>query len=393
MSGHSEKLKVVRHELPVTAKIIYMNTGGVGPLPGRTALAMEAAVKDELNQGRIGPEISNKKKALKTGTRATVADLINAAPEELVLTQNTTEGINMVISGFQWSHNDEVITSDVEHAAVLLPLYLIRDRYGVQIKFARSDENMVKAVAEQITPKTRLIAVSHVSFSTGVVLPVGELAEVAHRHSIPLLVDGAQAAGAMPVDVKALKVDYYSLPGQKWLCGPQGTGALYVSREQLENLKPTFIGLASTESMDNQGSFELHPAARRFEISSVFYPALAGQQASIRWLSEEVGFDWIYKRIGYLSGLVKKELSAIKGIKVLTPEPAAGLVTFTMPDLAPVSVVALLARQGIVVRPIAELDSVRASLGFFNTEEEVGRFIKAVAEAKSLAAGKEIDHD
>ncbi len=371
---------LIRQSLPAVQKFIYMNTGSVGPLAVDTHEAIAAAQQNELNHGRIGADAFLNKRTLKTETRTLLAEFFNGEADNIALTHNTTEGVNLIVSAFNWQPGDEIITTAVEHGAILLPLFLIRQRYGAVIRIAKPDENPVKAVREQLNAKTKLIALSHVSFSTGELLPVAEIAELAHRHGIPVLVDGAQAAGAIPVDFQALGVDYYSLPGQKWLCGPEGTGALYIRKEKLADLKQTFIGLSSVEEYQAEGSFLLPGSARRFEIASVYIPALAGLKASIGWFKETVIPEWAFTRIKELAATARRELALIKGVTVITPDQrVAGLISFRVAGVKPPRLVELLAERGIVIRKITETNCVRASINFFNTDEEIEQLIKAIA--------------
>lgn len=381
----TNRLGEIRRELPAVTNIVYLNTGTVGPFPLRSAQAMKELQQEELHQGRIGAQAYQRKRALKAEVREALANLLHAAPEEVALTQNTTEGVNLVVSGFNWQSGDEVITTNVEHGAVLLPLYAIRDRYGVTVKHAEAGEGLLERVAGLISEKTRLIAVSHVSYSTGEVLPIAELAVLAHRFNIPVLVDGAQSFGAIPVNVKQLDVDYYSVPGQKWQLGPEGTGALYISKERLSELQQTFAGYGSVSSFEHGGGYRLHEEARRFEVSSVFIPALAGLKESIRWFHEQVGAEWAFARVKKLGERLRTELAGLDGVEVITPLSAAGLTSFRLAGSEPAQVVERLASRGIIVRTIAELNAVRAAVGFFNTEEEIELLTREIAQARNLS--------
>ncbi|OPX89287.1 MAG: Cysteine desulfurase [Pelotomaculum sp. PtaB.Bin013] len=390
MISHLEHLEKIRQNLPATQNIVYMNTGATGPLPVTAIQAVQEAQQAELYNGRINKEVVQLKKRAKLETRQLLAELIKANNDEIVLTRNTTEGINLIISGIKWQPEDEVITTNIEHAAVLLPLFLLNQRYGVSIKTARVDGNPLRAFKELISPHTRLIAISHVSYSTGELLPIQEIAQLAHQHGIPVLIDGAQAVGAIPVDISELGVDFYSFSGQKWLCGPEGTGALYIRQERLNDLHPAYIGYASVEHFDPEGSFSFHSTARRFEFATTNTPSLLGQGASIRWLTEYVGLDWAFDRIKTLHHLTRQELATVTDVTVLTPAAAAGLISFQLNGVEPQQLVKTLASQGIIIRTIKELNCVRASIGFFNTEEEVECLVKAVRQARRKACSHSV---
>ncbi len=390
--SHIEK---IRQSLPAVQKIVYMNTGTMGPLPLRTFEAILKTQQEEVYNGRIGvnmDELVKKKEKARNGARESIARLINAEVEEIALTANTSEGINHIINGFNWKKGDEVLTIDIglEHVAMLLPLYAILKRYEVDVKIARISigENPLKALKEQISSKTRLIAISHVFFSTGQLLPIEEIIQFAHLKGIPVLVDGAQAVGAIPVDVKEINVDFYSLPCQKWLCGPEGTGAIFIKKGMLNELSQTYIGYNSIEILGPPDFFRIHSNARRFEVGSTYLPSIIGQKCSIDWLLDEVGLKWIYKRVGDLYHIARKELSTLPGVKIVTPDRAAGLLSFRVEGIASNKLVEHLGAKGIVVRSILEMDCVRASLGFFNTENEIEQLVKGVLE---VIKNKEVD--
>ncbi|HBF37204.1 MAG TPA: cysteine desulfurase [Firmicutes bacterium] len=369
----------VRGALKLLQKFVYMNVGSVGPLPEETFEAMKQEQEEEFLNGRVGTDALQRKRTIKAKVRLAVADLIHATAEEIVLTQNTTEGINLVISGINWHPDDEVITTNVEHGAVLLPLFLIAKRYGVHFRMAAAETNLVQSLREQMTEKTKLIVLSHVSYSTGAILPLSEVISLAHRRGIPVLVDGAQSVGAIPVDVRKLGADYYSLPGQKWLLGPEGTGALFIRNDHMEELWQTFIGYSSVEQFFPGGEYVCHAGAQRFEVSSINLPKLAGQKASLEWLSDQVGWQWIFQYSNRLAESAREELAKIKGVTVITPLKSAGLISFRVPGVEPSRVVETLAKQGIIIRAIKELSVCRASIAFYNTEEELERLIKAIA--------------
>ncbi len=372
-------LENVRKPLKLLDQYVYLNTGAVGPLSEKTIAAIIREQDYEFMNGRAGVDIYLRKRAIKNEVRAALSKLINTLPEELALTQNTTEGINIVVNGRNWREGDEAVTTDVEHGAILLPLFQIAKRYGVIVKKAKVGADPVRAIEEQITSRTKLIALSHVSYSTGAVLPLNDIIHLAHGKGIPVLVDGAQSVGAIPVDVKALDVDYYSLPGHKWLLGPEGTGALFIRRDRLEELSQTFIGYGSVTQFSHDGTFVPRNGAERFEISSVNLPALVGQKASIEWLTEKIGWNEIFERTRQLAERVKDQLAEIKGVTVLTPQKTAGLVSFRVMGIEPSKIVETLADKKIIIRGIKELAAARASIAFYNTEKELDYFIQTVA--------------
>ncbi len=234
MSDHTHSQRI-RQEMPATTSCIYLNTGTFGPLPTCVIQAIQERFQEEWYEGRLGAKAFEKISAVYSNARSGVARLLNADIQEIALTDNTGEGMNAISYGLNWQAGDEVITTNHEHISALAPLYQIRDRYGVVIRVAdlgpQADGSVLAAISELVTPRTRLIVLSHVVWTTGAVLDIRSVSRMGRERGIPVLIDGAQSAGAIPIDVKALEVDFYAIPMQKWLCGPDGTGALYVSRE------------------------------------------------------------------------------------------------------------------------------------------------------------------
>ena len=371
---HNDRLTAIRAALPATRSCVYLNTGTCGPIPEPAFASMQAAARDEYEQGRIGPASGRRQSDAREAARQLMADLVHASPAEIGLTHHTTEGLNIVLAGMAWQSGDEVITTDAEHGSLLLPLRFLARRFGVQTHFANTHGlDAVEAIARLITDRTKLVALSHVSYATGTLFPLPHIVELAHRRGIPVLVDGAQSAGAIPLDLPAIEVDYYAMPGQKWLCGPDGTGALYVRADACDRLAQTFVGYLSMQHEGEGKESRPYAGPRRFEVGSQGLPDLLGQAESVRWLRDEVGLDWIYQRTAALGARMRELLLAQPGIDVLTPTNAAGLTCFTVQGNEPTAVVQALADDQIIIRSIGRPSCCRISSGFFNTEEELER--------------------
>jgi len=308
-------------------------------------------------------------------TRQRLAALIGAHPEEIAFTDSTTYGINVAVWGHRWRHDDEVLTSTVEHPGILVPLHYLARRTGVSLRTVAPE-----ALPYAITDHTRMIAISHVSFSTGARLPIAEVAQAARETGALVLVDGAQAVGALPVDVHALDVDFYAFPAQKWLCGPEGMGALYV-RRGIE-LESTFVGIRSLHSSGPGGrdpaNLTLSETATRYELGAVYRPAMHGFNAALRWLADDVGLSMVHERTRALAAYCHAALTELPHVEVLTPAGAlAGLVCFRVPGDGWVG---RLEQRGVTARWIPEARCLRVSCAFFNTEAEIDRMIAVLRE-------------
>jgi len=382
---HDTHIHRIRREMPATTSQLYFNAGTFGPLPTSALQAMQQRLQGEYTQGRLGAAAWEAIHAIYDNARRRVAHLLNADESEIALTGNTGEGMNIVSYGLNWQQGDEIITTNHEHYNALGPLYQIRDRFSITLRFAdigtAGEQPALKAIADLVTPRTRLIVLSHVLWTTGALVNVSEICYMGREYGIPVLVDGAQSAGAIPVDVKALGADYYAIPMQKWLCGPDGTGALYVSREALNIIHSTYVGISSIEHEEGV-EWILKKNAQRFEMGGAHPAAIAGQAAALQWLEETVGYPWLFTRISSLSRYTYSALKAIPGLTMLTPVAGdSGLISFRLEGRDETDVVTKLQKKhNIYIRNIPSLKSLRVSTGFYNTEEEIDTLVKALEE-------------
>jgi L-cysteine/cystine lyase len=374
----------IRQAMPATTSHIYLNTGTFGPLPVCVPQTIQEQVQAEWHNGRLGAQAFEAITTIYGDARSQVARLLHAEEQEIALTDNTGEGLNIVCYGFHWHEGDEIITTNHEHISALAPLYQLRDRYGIVMRMAdlgpRADRPILPALEELITPRTRLIVLSHVTWSTGAVLDIRAVGRLGRERGIPVLVDGAQSAGAIPIDVKELEVDFYAIPMQKWLCGPDGTGALYVSREALQLVNSTYVGYWSIKHEEDI-EWELHDTAQRFEVGGRQTAAIAGQAAVLNWLESFVGYEWLFKRISALHTYAYHALQKVPGLSLLTPEPgASGLLAFQLAERQDTTeIVKQLSEQhNISIRDIPSTKALRISTGFYNTEEEIDTLVQAL---------------
>ena len=378
-------LQRIRQQMPAATSHIYLNTGTFGPLPDCIVQAMQERIQDEWQNGRLGAAGFETMGTIYGNARSSVARLLNTDVEEIALTDSTGDGLNIISYGINWHEGDEVITTNHEHISLLAPLYQLRDRYGVVIRIAdigsTAERPVLKAIADLVTPRTRLISISHVTWTTGAVLNIREVAYMGREWGIPVLIDGAQSAGAIPIDVKALGVDFYAIPMQKWLCGPDGTGAIYVRKDALKYVSPTYVGYWSIKHEEGL-EWELLESAQRFEVGGRQTAALAGQAAVLQWLEQTVGHQWLFKRIASLSAYAYKALKEVPGLTMLTPQPGqSGLVSFKLEEHDDAEIVTYLRdKHNIYIRNIPSTKSLRISTGFYNTEEEIDKLVAALHE-------------
>ena len=346
----------------------YLNTGSFGPLPRATAEAMQTVGRRELEEGRSSRAYFQRVLDQREVLRAELAGLLGTQPERVALTSSTTEGCNIVLRGLGIGPGDEVVTTDSEHPGLFGGLVAS----GAALRIAAIREGpageILPAIQAQITPRTRLIAISHVSWLDGTVLPVRELA----GHGVPVLVDGAQSAGAIPVTVEELGADYYTVSGQKWLLGPAATGALYVAAEQLDDCRVTFPSYFSWKLP----AYEFRDGAVRFEGSWTPAASIAGLLASLSFAAKAGEERFLRARE---AAERCRALLIEHGADVITEPDQATLISWRAQD--PEALVDRLGQQRVVVRDLPGTGLVRASCGYWTSEDDLERLIRALMPA------------
>lgn len=381
-----EKLAAIRAALPALSAGIYLNTGSVGPLPAETAAAMAEMATWERDLGRAHPDAFEELITRMAEARAGVAAILGMDVSSVALTHSTTDAMNAATLAVDWRADGRVVTTRHEHPAGLGPLYALRDRGLAKVEIVDAgddgdDSRTLAAFDVAITADTRLVAVSHVTWTTGAILPIAAIADLAHARGALVIVDGAQAAGAIPFRFDELGADFYALPAQKWLLGPEGMGALVVNPTLVERTVPALGGWFSFERIDAAGTAAWWSDARRFESSGYHRPSVVGMARSIGWLSMYVGLDYVLGRGPAMAAIAASRLAAIGGVTVLTPSDRMGtLVTFQIEGWpAQAALDELGARVFAIARTIPSLNALRISVGFFSSEAEIERLAEAVA--------------
>jgi L-cysteine/cystine lyase len=385
----AERVSRLRAQLPALRQGIYMNSGWAGPIAEPVQAAMRAVAEREFARGRVGLWAANARDELANTARHAVARLLHADVDEVALTVSATDAMNIALWGLDWTAGDEILTTNLENSAALVPMYILGQRRGVEIRYVDlhyGEIDAAGAIARALTARTRLVLLSDLAYSTGALLDVQAIARVAHARDVPVLVDGAQSGGAIPRPMHDLEVDFYALSGHKWVGGPEGTGGLYVRRDAQKRLGLSYGGVYT--DLDHGWGGELHPfpAARRHEVSTRNYPALAGQAAAIQWLCDEVGVEWAARRSHALVEHATSVLRTIPGVDVVTPPNHAGLFAFATPS-APRDLHVWLDQHEVWCRSVADPPSVRLSFGFYTTEDEINRVAALVREHSRVTAG------
>ncbi|HEX8975374.1 MAG TPA: aminotransferase class V-fold PLP-dependent enzyme [Solirubrobacteraceae bacterium] len=355
-----------RAQFPVLARKAYLNAGTEGPLPRAAAEAVRGRIDLEVGEGRCGQEYMTGVRELSTELRAGYARVLGADPQDVAITGSTTDGLNTILSGLDLRPGDEILTSDEEHPGLLAPLGRARQLHGVKVKVAPFAE-----LAGAVTSATRLVACSHVSWVSGRVVDHEALGAT----RVPVLLDAAQGVGAVPVDVAALGCAFYAGSGQKWLCGPEGSGCLYVRRDQREALTVPWPGYGSVA--DPHDALRSAPAETAARFDHGFPPGLrsAWALASLGVL-DAADWEWVHARAAALAAELAGALAA-RGLEV-GPRGRSTLVSWRAED--PEAEVARLAGHGFVVRSIPSHSYIRASVGAWSSEEEIAELVRLAAD-------------
>jgi L-cysteine/cystine lyase len=339
---------------PVLERLAYLNAGTFGPLARATVDAVEAQLASELAGGRFGKPYFDRMLGLRADARAALAALVGVGPEHVSLTSSTTDGCNIVLAGLGLQPEDEIVTTREEHFGLLGPVYVS----GARVVVADADPDAIRAA---VTPRTRLLALSQALWTTGRVLPVHELRE---QTGVPVLVDGAQSVGAIPVAARGL--DFLTISGQKWLCGPDSTGALVVADP--EALRVAWPSYFSQSAYEPTGEFQPADGAARFDPGWIATASLAGLLAALSLAPE-----WRFERAAEQTARCRELLAPLVDVV----EGGATLVAFRADD--PPAVVARLAEAGVVVRDLPGTGLVRVSCGWWTSDADLDRLVAGLA--------------
>jgi selenocysteine lyase/cysteine desulfurase len=352
-------IDALRDEFPVLETVAYLNAGTDGPLPGAAARAGAEELHGEAARGRAGAHFERRHELAEL-VRTAYARALGCKPSELALTTCTSEGLASVIDGLGLRPGDEILTSDEEHPGLLGALGAARDLRGASVRVAPFEQ-----IAEAVGDKTRLVACSHVSWMTGRVAPVA-LAEL----DVPVVLDGAQGVGAVPVDVVSLGCDAYAGAGQKWMCGPDGLGMLYATPALRERLAVSRRGYGALLDPGAGLGARLHEDGRRFDTFALSAEALATALIAVETL-ERAGWAAVHQRAIALSEQLAGMLQAAG--RETSPRGESTLVSFFSGD--PLAERTRLAERGVVLRDIPGHPRLRASIGAWNDERDLERLL------------------
>ncbi len=353
--------QALRAQFPVLERVAYLNSGTDGPLPAVAVAAAREELADAERAGRLAAHFE-RRFALQDELRAAYARMLGAAADDVALTTSATDGLGRVLAGLALGAGDEIVTSDQEHPGLLGPLLAARRR-GVTVRAVP-----LARVAEAVGPQTTLVAVSHVSWIGGEVAPAA-LAEL----DVPVIMDGAQGAGAIHVDPRALGCAAYAAAGQKWLCGADGTGLLWIDpafAEQVALVSPGYVTFADA-SAGLDGTFK--DTAARFDTPSLARESLAISAAAIRVL-EQAGWEDVQAHaVAHARRLADRLRETGRAVM---PRGATTLVSWEDPYAEDTR--ERLSAAGVAVRNLPGRALLRASVGAWNDDSDLDRLLSGL---------------
>lgn len=371
----------ISKDFPISSHTFYFNNGTMGPSPQPVIDALVQKIQLVDQYGHYGDTDLSRQK---------IAEFIGANSSEISLTHNTTEGINIICWGLSLKGGDEVLLSDHEHVGGALP-WLNRakiDKLKINVfRLGKDGEQTIANIQKKVTKKTRVIAIPHIACTIGKLQPIQELSRWAKSRNITLVVDGAHGMGLMPLNMKALGIDFYVSCCHKWLCGPKGTGFVYVNEGALDLIRPKFVGAGSDAGWNVNFSpgpsiNGYAPNAHRYDYGTQNTSLWTGVNAAIDYFTL-IGIETIYQRNKVLTAYFVDGLKENKKFSLLTPtqpEEYAGMVSFKHNSKPYTEINALVSKEKIRLRAVPEhgLDCIRASFHIYNTPAQIDRLLNTL---------------
>ena len=383
-------IESVRADTPACEKIIHFNNAGASLMPDPVFAAISEHLELERDLG--GYEAENLAADKLASLYSEFAALLNCAPHEIAYVENATRAWDMAFYGLPLKEGDRILTHGSEYSSNYLALLQQSRRRGYKIDLVPSDDSGqidVEAMESMVGPRTRLIALTHVPTQGGLVNPAEAVGRVANKHNLIYMLDACQSVGQIDIDVRKIGCHVLSGTGRKFLRGPRGTGFLYVASDMIEQIEPPFIDMRAANWIDTD-AYEFASGARRYETWESFVAGRVGLARAVRY-ARDIGVNLIEERVSELAAVLRETLSSLPEVSVHDlGTKKCGIVTFQKQGEPADEMAARLRKSGINVsmtdRLSARIDFtergldqlVRASVHYFNTEDEIERFVAAV---------------
>jgi cysteine desulfurase / selenocysteine lyase len=389
-SFSDQEIQKLRAETRGTSQRIHFNNAGSSLPPDVVVETVMDYLKEEATLG--GYETEFKYKDQLENTYALIARLINARKDEVAILENASTAWGLAFNGITFNKGDEIITSEMEYITNLLGLIDVQKTKGVTVKVIPNDDHgnfSLSALEEAISPKTKLMAITHIPATAGGMIPIAEIGKIARKHQILYLVDACQTIGQVPIDVREINCDMLSVTGRKFLRAPRGTGFLFVRKEIQDQLKLMIMDGFTAEWI-SENDYKIRNDARRFELYENSRALRLGLGKAVEY-ALNIGMDRIWNRVQHLANHMRMQLERIAGITVHDRgDQQCGIVTFSVDGVESAAVKNKLAEKQINVSVgVARsallymnknhlMDIVRASVHYYNTEEEVEKMCEVL---------------
>ena len=381
-------IKKIRLETPGCQSRIHFNNAGSSLNPKGVFVAVQSYLNREQEIGSY--EAAEEAKVLINSFYTKFSELLNCSESEIAFIENSTRAWEMAVHSISWKPGDQIITGENEYGSNYLGLLHLAKQRSLKILTIPNDESgtiSLSQLEESVTDKTRLIAITHVASQRGDVQPASKVGEIANKHNILYLLDACQSVGQINLDTKSLKCDFLCGSGRKYLRGPRGTGFLYTKSTALKTLEPVFLDLHSA-NWKNVGSYEFVRDAKMFECWERNMAAMIGLTTAVEYLLK-LDVKMVEQRVKQLSLNLREKLSELAAIKILEKSNnCSGIVTFTKTSISATDLKDELQKKGINISVIKQRnarldlgkectgDINRASLHYYNSEQEISEFIK-----------------
>lgn len=374
----------IRGDFPMLSHCTYFNCGGIAPLSRRVGAELVRVPQTVLEEGPARLLARDDDFLGVEKARAKLASFIGADADEIAFTTQFSTAVNIVVEGLAWEAGDEVIVTDEEHPALLIPLMNIVRRHGLKVKrvpVSHNADEMLSHFQALLSDRTKLVAVSHVTTDSGTRLPAAEMTQLAQARGSFVFFDGAHSAGQFPLDVHALGCDMYALVGYKWLLGPYPSAALYLRRDRLDQIEVTWCGSNVTQRGGvTMGVEDLEwiPGAHRFEYGGRTHPYDTAMVAGVSYV-DQLGIDAIQAHARHLTAYFHAQLERVPGVQIHSPRDlsdATGIATIALENMDGTTLsAALRERWNMIQRAALRGTSVRISLAAFIEESDIDRLV------------------
>ncbi len=380
-------IEKLRADTPGSNEVVHFNNAGASLMPRPVVESVTGYLREEALYG--GYETAEKRANELQEVYRSIATLIHALPEEIAILENATAAWNMAFYSIPFSPGDRILTSVSEYASNYLNYLNLQKRVNVEIQVIPNDEHgqtSVEALSRMMDSKVKLISITHIPTNNGLVNPAEEIGKIAGKHNCLYLLDACQSAGQYPLDVAKIGCDMLSATGRKYLRAPRGTGFLYVNQQVISQLHPPFLDLHSAE-WTGRDSYRIREDARRFENWESNYAGIIGLNQAVKYLLE-LGIDRVWERVQYLGHLLREQLSKKAAVHVHDiGKTRCGIVSFTVDGISAEEVKQYLRKREVNVsvstRSSTLIDMerrnlqecVRASVHYYNTEEEIDKLV------------------